>query len=94
MFPGFEPGWIHFDDERYFNKNYQRGSVPDGEYEKATTKIRYCCREDGVPLEAIYLPTDRDFYLLRRGNECQQVKGDHCVKFIQPSYNHCKDPAR
>ena len=49
------------------------GALPDGEY-GINTKIEYCCREDGSPTDAIYLPIENPFVLLKKGDQCQHVQ--------------------
>ena len=48
------------------------GTVPDGVYDR-NTKIYYCCRDDGHFTTPIVLPTEVPFYLIKKGEHCQQV---------------------
>lgn len=76
LFTGLdEEGLIHWDDEDGNNHNSFSGELPEGTYNK-DTDIKYCCRSDGFASNAIILPTDRDFVLLRyKSSQCQKVKG-------------------
>ena len=71
---GFIKGSVCWDDEDDDNDNKAGGSLPDGDYGR-NTRIYYCCREDGSYRDEIYLPTDKSFYLIRKGGECQKVHG-------------------
>ena len=58
------------------NKNERsNNNLPDGEYSRDKTLIKYCCRDDGGTSDEIYLPTGDPFYLIRKGDECQAVSG-------------------
>lgn len=75
--PGFQDGYIYWDDEDNENENWSSGELPDGYYDR-NTKIYYCCRDDGHATNAIYLPTDTPFVLLKSGNHrCQTVHGTY-----------------
>lgn len=70
---GLTPGYVHWDDDDWFNNNNKGGTLPDGVYNK-NTKIYYCCRTDGNKSVPISLPTSKPFFLLAyRSAECQQV---------------------
>jgi len=72
---GFSYGYIRWDDEDDINKNWVSGQLPNGLYDW-NTKIDYCCRDDGYATNAIYLPTDTPFVLLKSGTHlCQNVYG-------------------
>ncbi|KAL4223037.1 hypothetical protein ACF0H5_016514 [Mactra antiquata] len=71
---GFGSGYIYWDDDDFPNHNDKHGTLPDGTFDK-NTKIYYCCRSDGSTRNAIYLPTERPFILVRYGNTCQTVHG-------------------
>ncbi|XP_078384191.1 uncharacterized protein LOC144666676 [Oculina patagonica] len=65
--------WV---DAALFNKNRVSGDVPDGKYESKFTVIAFCCRTDGHASNAIFLPTDSPFVLMKSNtHQCQQVKG-------------------
>ncbi|XP_052802521.1 uncharacterized protein LOC128232814 [Mya arenaria] len=70
----FQEGYIYWDDEDHGNANDKWGVMPDGNY-GANTRIDYCCRNDSLHNEAISLPTDRPFVLMRFGGTCQLVEG-------------------
>lgn len=70
---GFAQGYVKWDDEDSLNKNDWQGVLPDGVYDEDTLQ-RYCCRNDGMPTEAIVLPTDKPFYLFQyKSDVCQKV---------------------
>ena len=72
---GFGDGYIYWDDEDGKNNNWYSGQLPDGGYGR-NTLIYYCCRDDGYATNAIYLPTDTPFVLLKFGTHlCQYVYG-------------------
>ncbi|XP_078382883.1 uncharacterized protein LOC144665526 [Oculina patagonica] len=72
---GFRAGYIRWDDENIRNRNGYSGQLPDGHYDK-NTHIGYCCRADGHATNAIILPTDTPFVMLKSNTHlCQQVKG-------------------
>lgn len=72
---GFSEGYIYWDDEDTKNENGVSGQLPDGSYGR-NTLIYYCCRDDGHATNAIYLPTDTPFVLLKSGTHlCQYVYG-------------------
>ena len=48
------------------------GTLPDGVYNR-NTRIYFCCRNDGPADLPIVLPTTVPFYLLKFGDQCQQV---------------------
>lgn len=75
--PKFKEGWIYWDDAApWFSTTIQdvSGTLPDGEYNR-NTKIEYCCRNDGVTHEAVFLPPYQPFFLLKFGDTCQEVAG-------------------
>ena len=74
LFEGLNEGWLLWDDEDSNTRNNYKGALPDGTYNK-DTKIYFCCRTDGFPTNAIYLPTNSNFVLLRYGGLCQYVRG-------------------
>ncbi|XP_052220881.1 uncharacterized protein LOC127837669 [Dreissena polymorpha] len=74
--PGFQIGYLYWDDDDDSNKNGAGGTLPDGSYTE-NTGIYYCCRNDGSPYSSITLPTDRPFVLVRYGDTCQAVHGMH-----------------
>ncbi|KAJ7310876.1 hypothetical protein OS493_040024 [Desmophyllum pertusum] len=75
-------GWIHFragyikwDDEDKNNGNRITGQLPDGVYDR-NTRIEYCCRVDGYATNAIILPTESPFVMLKSNTHlCQLVRG-------------------
>lgn len=73
---GFGDGYVQWDDEDSNNKNTITGQRPDGVYDN-NTKIFFCCRDDGFATNAINLPTDKPFVLLKSSNShpCQTVNG-------------------
>ncbi|XP_071478967.1 uncharacterized protein [Diadema antillarum] len=71
---GFTEGSIFWDDEDDQNSNSRRGVLPDGNYD-TNTRLEYCCRNDGRPTSAIYLPTRDNFFLFPRFDHCQEVHG-------------------
>ncbi|XP_063440731.1 uncharacterized protein LOC134721563 [Mytilus trossulus] len=72
---GFANGHVYWDDEDDSGSyNSLGGTLPDGAYGR-NTLIQYCCRSDGPTNIAIELPTSKPFYLVRKSNTCQQVKG-------------------
>lgn len=74
-YAGFKPGWIKWDDQDSRNKNKFSGQLPDGRYDK-NTQIEFCCRSDGHATNAIILPTDSPFVMLKSNTHlCQHVKG-------------------
>ena len=64
--------WDDYSHLYGFNKNAHSGSLPTGIYNTDTT-IWYCCRSDGSVNDEIILPTQKPFYLMRYGNQCQKV---------------------
>merc|ERR1712198_744623 len=70
----FTSGYIYWDDEDDNNGNSYSGTRPDGSY-GSNTKIEFCCREDGIIDNAIFLPTANSFYLLARFQHCRRVNG-------------------
>ncbi|WAR05987.1 hypothetical protein MAR_021356 [Mya arenaria] len=70
----FAEGFVKWDDEDSMNRNDWQGVLPDGTYDEDTLQ-RFCCRSDGMPTEAIVLPTDTPFYLF-------QYKRDVCQKVV------------
>ena len=70
-----ESAFIQWDDEDTDNRNLFSGQLPDGSYGR-NTKIEYCCRTDGNATNAINLPTDSPFVLLKANTHlCQKVNG-------------------
>lgn len=72
----FEEGWIYWDDAGpLFGRTIQikTGTMPEGDFDR-NTRIEYCCRADGVTHQPIVLPSDEPFYLLKHGDECQEVE--------------------
>ena len=71
----FKAGYIRWDDENIRNSNKYTGQLPDGVYDK-NTHIEYCWRMDGHATNAIILPTDSPFVMLKSNTHlCQMVKG-------------------
>ncbi|XP_071095708.1 uncharacterized protein [Haliotis cracherodii] len=70
----FQEGWIYWNDERHNNKNMAGGALPDGVYND-NTRIAYCCRDDGLPIHEIALPSSKPFFLLKYNRGCQRVTG-------------------
>ena len=71
------------------NSNKYTGQLPDGVYDK-NTHIKYCCHLNGHATNAIILPTDSPFVMLKSNNHlCQLVKG----KKVRSEYFHwdCED---
>ena len=62
--PEFSSGYIYWDDEDKDNSNYVENlnGLPDGSYD-TSTKIYFCCRQDGETDEQIVLPSEKDFIL-------------------------------
>ncbi|KAH3877576.1 uncharacterized protein LOC127872229 [Dreissena polymorpha] len=71
---GFNEGSIFWDDEYFDNHNHAGGYLPDGSY-GSSTRIYYCCRNDGATSTPITLPIDHPFILIRYGTSCQAVNG-------------------
>lgn len=70
---GFSEGYVKWDDEDSLNNNDWQGVLPDGIYNEDTLQ-KYCCRNDGMPTEAIILPTDKPFYMFQYSRDvCQKV---------------------
>ena len=73
LLPGFGDGYVQWDDEDDRNGNSKTGSLPDGDYDR-NTRISFCCRGDGFASNAINLPTDKPFVLLKYNtHQCQSV---------------------
>ncbi|XP_064620464.1 uncharacterized protein LOC135483446 [Lineus longissimus] len=72
---GFEEGSLTWDDYGSKEENLKKfdGSMPEGEYAK-NTKIYFCCRNDGLAGNPIFLPTEVPFYLLAKVKKCQIVQ--------------------
>jgi len=51
------------------------GVVPTGTYGSSTTELRFCCRNDTVYTQKMFLPNHQPFFLLRFQHGCQQVVG-------------------
>ncbi|WAR05806.1 hypothetical protein MAR_021175 [Mya arenaria] len=95
MINGFDEGYVLWDDEDSMNRNDWQGVLPDGTYDEDTLQ-RYCCRcscnfcvdvifpnsrSDGMPTEAIVLPTDKPFYLFQYTRDvCQKVANMHVAE--------------
>ena len=76
----FSSGYIKWGDKDKKGKSKKKSSkssrnVPAGSYKKDKTKIYFCCREDGSTQEGMYLPNTEPFYLIRKGDDCQEVNG-------------------
>ena len=76
----FSSGYIKYGDRNSIWKKKIRSkkssaNVPFGKYKSDKTIIYYCCRDDGSTEEPIYLPNTEPFYLMRNGDNCQQVEG-------------------
>ena len=68
--------WVYWLDEYYNNWSSKGGVIPDGICYERNTKFYFCCRSDGNPYTAIYLPAGKDFVLFKsKTNKCQEVKG-------------------
>ncbi|KAH3701576.1 uncharacterized protein LOC127860098 isoform X2 [Dreissena polymorpha] len=77
---GFAEGYVKWDDEDSLNRNDWQGVLPDGSYDQDTLQ-KFCCRSDGMPTEAIILPTDKPFYLFQyKRDVCQKVANMHVVE--------------
>lgn len=77
---GFVKAAVRWQDEYRNNENRIGGQIPDGVYTqgRGTTIIEYCCRTDGYATNAIILPTDSPFALVKSNTHlCQKVKGMH-----------------
>lgn len=69
-FSGFTSGYIDWGyPDNYDEPLINKGALPSG----TDTQINFCCRNDGVASQAIYLPTDASFMLLTRFGDCQLV---------------------
>eukprot|EP00057_Strongylocentrotus_purpuratus_P016342 XP_011670816.1 PREDICTED: uncharacterized protein LOC754760 [Strongylocentrotus purpuratus] len=67
---GFTSGYIDWGyPDDYDQPLINKGVLPSG----TDTQINFCCRDDGVASQAIYLPTDASFMLLTRFGNCQLV---------------------
>ena len=75
---GFKEGTVYWDDEDdgNANKDWAWGALPDGGYD-GNTKIRYCCRNDGLVSSSIVLvlPNMEPFVLWPNVDDCQGVVG-------------------
>ncbi|XP_068753240.1 uncharacterized protein [Montipora capricornis] len=70
---GFGNGYVKWDDEDLNSENRLSGQLPEGVYDK-NTKIFFCCRDDDFATNAINLPTDKPFVLLKSNTHlCQFV---------------------
>ena len=70
LFSGFTSGYIDWGyPDSYDEPLINKGVLPSG----TDTQINFCCRNDGVASQAIYLPTDASFMLLTRFGNCQLV---------------------
>ena len=72
---GFRCGSVKWDDHSYAlirNLNRRWGRLPQGTYDQNTI-ITYACRSDGSVNDEIMLPTQKPFYLMRFGTQCQKV---------------------
>ncbi|CAL1536394.1 unnamed protein product [Lymnaea stagnalis] len=75
---GFHEGSIFWDQENTLPNNKYSEMIPNGAY-GSDTRMDYCCRRDGRPDDAVYLPTAKPFYLYRFDGKCQQVAGMNVV---------------
>ncbi|XP_071095969.1 uncharacterized protein [Haliotis cracherodii] len=71
---GFKDGYIQLDDNDVPNINKHGGTLPDGSFGK-NTRIDFCCRDDALPTNPMYLPTEKPFFLFLYNRECQKVQG-------------------
>ena len=72
---GFFDGSIFWDDEDDDNGNWVGGAVPDGEYGRTNTRIKYCCRDDGDINRNITQPYLHDFVIYPyHSKRCQAVE--------------------
>lgn len=74
---GLNNATVLWTDEVSNNENSFSGQIPDGTFnEPPFTVIEYCCRTDGYATNAIILPTESPFVLLKSNTHlCQKVKG-------------------
>ena len=72
--PGFDEGWLLWDDTDQLNSNRVTGEVPEGVYDDDTL-IYFCCREDGFASTPVTMPTDDNFFLFKKTHACQEVEG-------------------
>ncbi|XP_012940199.1 uncharacterized protein LOC101853471 [Aplysia californica] len=70
---GFQEGFVYIDEEDNEQNPFRFGVLPNSNYSDSGTRLDYCCRSDGSSETEIYLPTNRPFYLYRRGGQCQRV---------------------
>ncbi|KFM82221.1 Neurexin-4, partial [Stegodyphus mimosarum] len=73
---GFGSGYITWRDTlELLSDSRVSGSYPRGSYTQQTTRIYFCCRNDGSAENLIKLPATAPFYLFRFGKSCQKVEG-------------------
>lgn len=84
---GLEEGYVKWDDEHATldQANKQVGAVPDGDYDKKHTTLKYCCSTKGDANTPISLPNTKPFYLMAYGSpQCQNVAGTRAsMEFIK-----------
>ncbi|GIY02236.1 uncharacterized protein CEXT_328831 [Caerostris extrusa] len=82
----FQSGYITWRDTNNTSssQSHTDGYTPAGNYTVGTTRIFYCCRNDGSSKNKIQLPNDAPFYLLKAGKYCQKVEGDVRVRTVLP----------
>ena len=58
---GFVERYIYWKDQRGWTRkgNKIKGSRPAGHYDKKSTKIYFCCRNDGPAENALFLPSGK-----------------------------------
>lgn len=82
---GLEEGYVKWDDEHATldQANKQVGAVPDGDYDKKHTTLKYCCSTKGDANTPISLPNTKPFYLMAYGSpQCQNVAGTRVGNFL------------
>ena len=80
--PGFEEGYVYWNDENDDNRNFAWDALPEGIYD-SDTLMHYCCREDGFASNPIYLPTEDPFILIKKNHQCQEVG---CMSIIMEQF--------
>lgn len=80
---GLNKATVLWADELNDNENSFSGQIPDGTFnEPPFTVIEYCFRTDGYATNAIILPSESPFVLLKSNTHlCQKVKGMQCLMF-------------
>ncbi|KAF8781481.1 G-protein coupled receptor GRL101 like protein [Argiope bruennichi] len=75
--PDFHSGYITWKDthQSTLSDIQIEGYLPTGNYTLETTRIYFCCRNDGSAENSIQLPNDAPFYLFKFGKSCQKVEG-------------------